>query len=90
MAVRKHAAWEHVPKMPDPEKESQSLERSAAAALQLRVRGDVLDASGIEHVDRLAVRQEPPAGIGIHQIQHVVAIARTVVQVAQQAAVGVE
>ena len=32
-------AWESVPKMPDPEKLAQSLEREAGAALQLRVRG---------------------------------------------------
>jgi hypothetical protein len=32
-------AWEHVPKMPDPEKLGQSLERGAAAALGLWVRG---------------------------------------------------
>jgi len=32
-------AWEHLPKMPDPEKLSQSLERDAAASLALWVRG---------------------------------------------------
>jgi len=32
-------AWSHVPKMPDPEKLAISLERSAAASLELRVRG---------------------------------------------------
>ena len=34
-----YEGWEHMPKMPDPEKLTQSLGREAAAALQLRVRG---------------------------------------------------
>src|SRR6266404_194322 len=32
-------AWENVPRMPDPEKLAQSLEREAGAALQLRIHG---------------------------------------------------
>ncbi len=34
-----HEGWENVPKMPDPEKLSQALERQAAASLTLWVRG---------------------------------------------------